>query len=913
MNVGELFVRLAMDYSQYDRDERTARSRVTSLGGTLSGIMKNAFSFSLGLGLVQGFRSLSGAVTDFVNTAARTDVLNIAMQSVARSSGYAVDALSEHKQAVMEKGIAEQEATQILTRFMQAQLDTVDAARLARVAQDAAVIAGFNSSQAAEQMTEAIAKQRPELLSAFGMTRNMNDIYADYGRTVGRTAAQLTEAQKKQAMLSYILSEGEKIAGTYEASMGAVGKQISSLPRFWDTLKNAIARPLALPAVSVVVEGITNALRNGIAWAEANQAMLQRWGQSIANAVTMAWRWILGFARSVAAHWSVVRPLTIGVVWAFMTFRAVSIALRGVEAATRTLLLTTRLLKGQMDATSISSIFLRRVVTAYNASAAAGAITSFTFAGALSVLKAAIRAVWTALGPIGWTILAISAVLGIGVGAWNKYSTSVQQAAQKAQIEKMAAQQKAYIESVNKAAAGTNAQADALGDLGKASKSNLQSFDEVHSLMDEMADAAAPSLDMTALGVPELPGLSMDTSDLFADLTGQTEGAKATLSGFFGWLRDRVTGNLAEQRDIWSGILGDVLATWSSWWETVKTKAGDGVAAISSKWAQMRDGVATWWAGITGDLSAWWERVWTNAGETWEGVRSTIADKWNALKTDAPVVWESIKSTIATRWQRLKTDAPVLWEDIKQSISTRFEQAKSSVITAAQSMRDKAPEAWATLLARIREKKDDLFSALTGPWDDAKATILGLIDSAKNWGRNLVDNISDGIREKMASVRDAVNGVADIIKGWLGFGSPTEEGPGRHADRWAPNLMRMYTDGILANLGRVQAAARDVAESLVPTTPMPSPALLHLPEPVRPLRDGGAEVGGGAEVAADAMGQAVYAALRDAFLVERARGGSEDRELVLQVDGQRLARLLIPAIRREEQRTGVRTLRLQEV
>ncbi len=237
MLVGEVFARMGLDSKDYEKGLNKLEGYTQKRALTLGTIFKNAFSFGIGIGLVQGFRTIGDAITDFVNTAARTEVLDIAMKSVARSSGYAIGALEQQRKAVMELGIAEQEATQILTRFMQAQLDIADAAKLARVAQDAAVIAGYNSSQAAEQMTEAIAKQRPELLSAFGMTRNMNEIYKDYAGTVGKTAAQLSEAEKKQAMLNYILKEGEKIAGTYEASMGAVGKQIGSLPRYWDTLK----------------------------------------------------------------------------------------------------------------------------------------------------------------------------------------------------------------------------------------------------------------------------------------------------------------------------------------------------------------------------------------------------------------------------------------------------------------------------------------------------------------------------------------------------------------------------------------------------------------------------------------------------------------------------------------------------
>ena len=187
---------------------------------TLGKVFSRGFSVALGLGLVHGFGSIGGLLTDLITTAAKTETFDVAMQAVARASGYPIPVLQQQRKEIMALGIAEQEATQTLTRFMQAQLDTADAAKIARVAQDAGTIAGINSSEATDRMTEAIAKQRPELLSAFGMTRNLNDIYNDFAQTAGKTASSLSEVEKKQAMLNYIFKEGEKIAGAYGVRYG---------------------------------------------------------------------------------------------------------------------------------------------------------------------------------------------------------------------------------------------------------------------------------------------------------------------------------------------------------------------------------------------------------------------------------------------------------------------------------------------------------------------------------------------------------------------------------------------------------------------------------------------------------------------------------------------------------------------
>ena len=87
----------------------------------------------MGIGLVHGFKTVGGLLTDLITTAAKTETYDVAMQAVARSSGYPIPVLQQQRKEVMALGIAEQEATQMMTRFMQAQLDTADASRIARI------------------------------------------------------------------------------------------------------------------------------------------------------------------------------------------------------------------------------------------------------------------------------------------------------------------------------------------------------------------------------------------------------------------------------------------------------------------------------------------------------------------------------------------------------------------------------------------------------------------------------------------------------------------------------------------------------------------------------------------------------------------------------------------------------------
>ena len=252
------------------------------------------------IGMGGGALGAGALIRDFFMTAGRTETLNIAMESVARSTNTPLEELIKQRQNVMNLGIAEQEASQVMTRFMQGNLDIAQAAKVARVAQNAAVIAGVNSSEATETIVEAIAKLSPELLTAFGMTKNMNDIFSEhakrigivvettdkYGKTVRHMTRDLTEAEKKQAMLSYVLEEGAKIAGTYEGAMGSAFKKMGSLTRYWTDFKTKVGAPLFLAAFGAGIDALTDAFKRSIEWTKNNQHVLEQWGKSIEGSVS---------------------------------------------------------------------------------------------------------------------------------------------------------------------------------------------------------------------------------------------------------------------------------------------------------------------------------------------------------------------------------------------------------------------------------------------------------------------------------------------------------------------------------------------------------------------------------------------------------------------------------------------------
>lgn len=94
--------------------------------------------------------------------------------------------------------------------------------------------------------------------------------------------------------------------------------------------------------------------------------------------------------------------------------------------------------------------------------------------------------------------------------------------------------------------------------------------------------------------------------------------------------------------------------------------------------------------------------------------------------------------------------------------------------------------------------------------------IKNALHEALQWGRDLISNFIQGIKDKLADLWSTVKGVAGGVKSFLGFSKP-ELGPLSDFDTYAPDMMDLYARGIRENSYKVTDAIReglDIAPSL---------------------------------------------------------------------------------------------------
>lgn len=85
-------------------------------------------------------------------------------------------------------------------------------AKLAGIAAKLGLSIGEDLNKSVADLTTALGRQSPMILDNLGIQLKLSDAYRDYATQLGKTAAELTDTEKKQAFLTIALQKGEAAA-----------------------------------------------------------------------------------------------------------------------------------------------------------------------------------------------------------------------------------------------------------------------------------------------------------------------------------------------------------------------------------------------------------------------------------------------------------------------------------------------------------------------------------------------------------------------------------------------------------------------------------------------------------------------------------------------------------------------------
>lgn len=98
----------------------------------------------------------------------------------------------------------------------------------------------------------------------------------------------------------------------------------------------------------------------------------------------------------------------------------------------------------------------------------------------------------------------------------------------------------------------------------------------------------------------------------------------------------------------------------------------------------------------------------------------------------------------------------------------------------------------------VEEGAKNVYNTIVETFHRIVGFFSNLINSAKSWGHDLIQNFIDGIMERIQHFIDTIKNLAQTVRDFLGFSEP-ELGPLSNFHTFAPDMMELFAEGIRDN------------------------------------------------------------------------------------------------------------------
>ena len=256
-NLGEQTNKASKSTGDFNRNMKGASKQS-------SGASKNFSKMSQGMGgIVGAYATLAanifaiGAAFRFLESAGDLQKLKEGQVLYASATGIALKSLTSDIIAATDAQITFTNASQAAAIGKAAGLTNDQLVRLGKGAKDVSIILGRDVTDSFNRLVRGVTKAEPELLDELGIILRLADASEKYGAMIGKTAQDLTQFEKSQAVTNEVLEQVEGKYGRIMAVMAPAGNQFTKLGKSFDDITNKIkefASALASPIAGVLTK-----------------------------------------------------------------------------------------------------------------------------------------------------------------------------------------------------------------------------------------------------------------------------------------------------------------------------------------------------------------------------------------------------------------------------------------------------------------------------------------------------------------------------------------------------------------------------------------------------------------------------------------------------------------------------------
>lgn len=220
----------------------------------------------------------------------------------------------------------------------------------------------------------------------------------------------------------------------------------------------------------------------------------------------------------------------------------------------------------------------------------------------------------------------------------------------------------------------------------------------------------------------------------------------------------------------------DLTAFFSGLWEGIKSVFAGVGEWFGAQFSRSVEAIKAVWNGIV----AYYQGIWNGIVAVFNVVADWFKEKFENAKTNVTEAWNTVTKFFSDIWDGIKR----IFEVVGTWFHDKFNEAKENVLSV-----------WSDIKERFSEVWDNITSAFS-------------IGDALSWGKDMIDNFINGIKQKWNDLKDTLGQTAAKIKEYLGFSEP-EKGPLSNFHTYAPDMIDLFTQGVKDNENMLQSTIAD--------------------------------------------------------------------------------------------------------
>lgn len=234
--------------------------------------------------LIAGITQLTRITFELAKTSAQAQITRESFDSLAAGVGQSSDKLLASMKDVSRGTISESDLIIGANRAIISGVadNTQELTQILEIARATGRAFGFETADAYSRIVRALAKLEPENIDELGIVMRLDVVFRAYAATLGTTADQLSEAQRRQAMYNEVVRQsqpavdaareaGDSAADTFDR----VGATFDDAKKAAGDLFNTMGAPLWATIFIAHVKAVQAEMARLVTWIDAVQAAWQ--------------------------------------------------------------------------------------------------------------------------------------------------------------------------------------------------------------------------------------------------------------------------------------------------------------------------------------------------------------------------------------------------------------------------------------------------------------------------------------------------------------------------------------------------------------------------------------------------------------------------------------------------------------